>query len=157
MPRKSASQPARKATPRKPRTARAKPAPPSRWGVALLVAAAVAIAGYRFRDRLPIIAPSADTQLAQTAVKQHSALMISEIIQPVRMANTGDLTGEQVLKIIQTAHPVIDRSTWSPLADRITELQHPDTTPDGKPHPLAGRMNQQQLDAFLDEVEAGFQ
>lgn len=154
MPRKPAATPARKTT---PRTARAKPAPPSRWGVALLVAAAVAIAGYRFRDRLPIIAPSADTQLARTAVRQHSALMISEIIQPVRMANTGELTGEQVLKIIQDAHPVIDRNTWSPLADRITDLQHPDTTPDGKPHPLAGRMNQQQLDAFLDQVEAGFQ
>jgi hypothetical protein len=115
---------------------------------AILALAAVA---YRFRDKIPVPAPaSADTQLARNAVHRHSQLLISEIIQPLRAANDGKLTGEQTLATLKTAHPVIDRHTWSPLADRLTQLQTVDK--DGQP---TGLMDQQALARFLDDCEAG--
>jgi hypothetical protein len=113
--------------------------------VAILALAAVA---YRFRDKIPV--PAADTQLARDAVHRHSQLLISEIIQPLRAANDGKLTNEQTLATVKTAHPVIDRHTWSPLADRLTQLQAVDK--DGKP---TGLMDQQALARFLDDCEAG--
>lgn len=152
MPRKPATP---KAAPTRTRRAKAAAPPPqpagSIWPIVLTSLLALATVAYRFRDKIPVPAPaSADTQLARDAVHRHSQLLISEIIQPLRAANNGTLTNEQTLATVKTAHPVIDRHTWSPLADRLTQLQAVDK--DGKP---TGLMDQQALARFLDDCEAG--
>ena len=122
--------------------------------VLILIAAAVA---YRFRDKvpaLPIPGPvSADTQLARDAVRHHSQLLISEIIAPLRKQNDGTLTAEAALQLIKDAHPVIDRHTWSPLADRLTNLQ----TIDPATQQPTGLLDREGLSRFLNDCEAGIQ
>lgn len=120
--------------------------------VLILITAAVA---YRFRDKvpaLPIPGPvSADTQLARDAVRHHSQLLISEIIAPLQKQNDGTLTAEAALQLIKDAHPVIDRHTWSPLADRLTDLQ----TIDPATQQPTGLLDREGLSRFLNDCEAG--
>lgn len=149
-------------TPRKPRsrkTASTQPAfpptaPPSRSGWIIILAIVLAAVAYRYRDQIPrpSIAESPDTILARDAVTHHSQLLISEIIEPLRKLNDGTLKNDACLDLLKTAHPVIDRHTWTPLANRLRELQSRDAQ--GQP---TGLMDQSALARFLDDCEAGIE
>lgn len=81
---------------------------------------------------------------AHAAILQYAALCDSDIVEPLRAANTGHLTGEAALKLIETARPVIQRHTWTGLADQLTALQDKD-----------GNLPQKETAAFLDQVSTG--
>lgn len=125
------------------------PAPPSRlipWlpiaisALAIVVAIAAAIGPLTrlWHDHGPQPNP------AHAAILHYAALCDSEIVEPLRTANDGTLTGEAALKLIETARPVIQRHTWSDLADQLTALQDKD-----------GQLPQAETAAFLDSVSTG--
>jgi hypothetical protein len=81
---------------------------------------------------------------AAIAIANYAHLCQSEIVEPLRRANDGTLTGEQALKLIETARPVIQRHTWSEIANRLTSLQDAD-----------GKLHQSDTAALLDELSTG--
>lgn len=103
--------------------------------IAVLAAALFAVE--HFRDRHA-------ANPAHAAILHYAQLCDSEIVEPLRTANDGTLTGEAALKLIETARPVIQRHTWSDLAEQLTALQDAD-----------GNLPQAETAAFLDTVSTG--
>lgn len=87
-----------------------------------------------------------DQELARQAGLRYLDLCCTEVIDKLSAANDGDLTAKETLRIIELAIPVIQKRTWSPVTDRLTQLQND-----------KGVMDQAKLKAALDEVRKGLQ
>lgn len=118
---------------------------PRPWNWAILLAAVLALQ-FCFYLIITLRSPSrsARTNPAAIAVQHYAQLCDSEIVAKLRAANDGTLTGEQALRIIETARPVIQQHTWTDLANRLTSLQD-----------QHGLLHQADTAAFLDEMSAG--
>ena len=86
-----------------------------------------------------------DYQLGRNAGLNYVDLVCSEVLDKLSAANDGKLKSKDALRIIEVAIPIIQKNTWSPVTDRLTQLQKD------------GEIDKEQLDKAIKEVKRGLQ
>lgn len=86
-----------------------------------------------------------DYQLGRNAGLNYVDLVCSEVLDKLAAANDGELKSKDALRIIEVAIPIIQKNTWSPVTDRLTQLQKD------------GKLDKEQLDKAIKEVKRGLQ
>lgn len=127
--------------------------------VLVLVISGALVAARSHLPRLPW--PGSSSNPAAQAVRNYAALIDSEIVETLhaRLAEKESLgerlTGEEALKIIETARPVIAKHAFSPLAQSLTDLQSIDDPLTKDVVEPSGEFHSATLGPFLDEVSRG--